>query len=128
MRPSHEYLYEPSLKKLEDLQYCIEERIRDQAGSIDHLNFITPGDNEADQNSIVTLEPGLSARRGRTLRLSAIIDLDSKISIGCAGAVLMYLQRRKAARCLPREGNIVHAFSISDIEFFSLNEAMYENR
>ena len=123
-RPAHEFAYDSSRTKLEDLLHSIEELHRNSVDAMSHMSFVAPGDEDADQGSIASLDPGLSARKGRTLRLSAMVDLDSKVSVGCAGAVLNYLQRRKAGQCLPREGHTATAFQISTIEFFSLKDVM----
>ena len=124
MRPAHEYAYEAGRQKLEDLLRDIDEDIQNQQLFRAQLTFIVPGDDDADQRSLASLDPGLSARKGRTLRLSSIVDLESKVSIGCAGAVLMYLQRRKASRYLPRESDAATIFRVSAIQSFSLEDVM----
>ena len=124
MRPSHEFAYNASTKKLEDLLHSIDEYAQHQHGIGPHMSFVAPGDDENEQGSILSLDPGLSARKGRTLRLSSIIDLESKLSVGCAGAVMTYLQRRKAAAYLPREEEVATAFRVSSVEFFGLETAM----
>ena len=142
MRPSHEFSYDSGRSKLEDLLHTIETEGSDASGrsgpssidrgsaeetrAVDRMAIIAPGDDEADQNSVTSLDPGLSARKGRTLRLSTVIDLDSRVSVGCAGAVLTYLQRRRAGQYLPRDGEAAAPFRISKIEFFSLDNVMYD--
>ena len=123
-RPSHDFAYDSSRRKLEDVLQSIDEYAQHQHGIGPQMGFVAPGDDEAEQSSIVSLDPGLSARKGRTLKLSSIIDLESKISVGCAGAVLMYLQRRKAAAYLPREEQVATAFRVSSVEFFGLDNVM----
>lgn len=82
--------------------------------------------------------------RGRLLRLAGCVDLDSKLTVcfqqslhhtyiltdlqvGCAGAVLGYLSRRRAAEFLPRDEAARSAFSIRTIEMFALPDLMFIN-
>ena len=64
-------------------------------------------------------------RRGRLLKLASWVDVDSKVTVGCAGAVLTHLQRRRAVeRDETEEGGMV----IAQIEMFSLKDVMFVNR
>ena len=45
--------------------------------------------------------------------------------MGCAGAVLTYLQRRRSVQYLPGDADASMAFRISSIEVFSLDGMMY---
>ncbi|KAK7737430.1 hypothetical protein SLS53_006503 [Cytospora paraplurivora] len=68
-------------------------------------------------------------RQGKLMRLATWIDLDSRISeqIGCAGAVLSDIQRRKAAEYLPHDPDARFAFRVRSIEMFTLQNTMYVN-
>ena len=63
---------------------------------------------------------GFTERQGKLLSLSAAIDLDSRLTVGCAGAVLAYVARHKAMESLPggEEGNLT--FEITALQMFSL--------
>ena len=63
---------------------------------------------------------GLTSRRGRLLELSAWIDLDNVASIGCVGAVLTYLQRKRASEYLQDDADAELAYRVQTIEMFSL--------
>ena len=69
-------------------------------------------------------EVGCTSRQGRLLRVSAYIDMESRLTVGCAGALLTYIGRRKAVEYLPNDADAVGSFRISTIEMFSLKEQM----
>ena len=116
VRPSSEFNYEAAKRKLIDL------RIRSDAGS--QTAFITPGDSEFYDDVGDSHNASFTSRQGRLLRLLGQIDFDSRLSVGCTGAVLTYLQRRKAAEYLPGDVNAELALRISTVEVFSLKDMM----
>ena len=110
VRPSAEFGYESGKTKLASIRLSGDSRV----------SFATPGDVESHLDYAHGNEPGFTGRQGKLLRLSGLIDLESQLTVGCAGAVLTYLQRRKAVIYLPgdTEGNL--AYQVSFIETFSL--------
>lgn len=116
IRPSAEFNYEAAKNKLMNL------RIGSDVGP--RVTFITPGDAIAHGGFDEDVDDDLVGRQGKLLRLSGWIDVDSRITVGCAGAVLTYLQRRKAVEYLPGDRNASLAFRISTIEMFSLSGTM----
>ncbi|KAL8718148.1 MAG: hypothetical protein Q9225_004683 [Loekoesia sp. 1 TL-2023] len=117
VRPSAEFGYEAGKTKLANIHFN-----RDVASSV---AFVTPGDAESYLEYTDSNDPGYTGRQGKLLRLSGLIDLESRLTVGCAGAVLTYLQRRKAVIYLPgdTDGNL--AFQVSSIETFSLSGSMF---
>ena len=85
---------------------------------------MTPGDAITHGGYNEDLEDDIAGRQGKLLRLAGWIDVDSRITVGCAGAVLTYLQRRKAAEYLPGDRSANLAFRIATIEMFSLSGTM----
>lgn len=69
-------------------------------------------------------EIGCTNRQGRFLRLSAWIDMESRVTVRCAGALLTYIGRRKAVEYLPNDADAIESFRISTIEMFSLKGQM----
>ncbi|MBE7180883.1 MAG: hypothetical protein INR71_06690, partial [Terriglobus roseus] len=55
------------------------------------------------------------------------IDLESRISVGCAGAVLSSLQRRRTAAYLPGDSAQHAMFRVSAVAMFSLRDTMFVN-
>lgn len=88
------------------------------------VTFVTPGDAIAHGGYDEDIDGDLAGRQGKLLRLSGWIDVDSRITVGCAGAVLTYLQRRKAVEYLPGDHTANLAFRITTIEMFSLSGTM----
>ncbi|KAI1373621.1 muts domain V-domain-containing protein [Hypoxylon crocopeplum] len=68
-----------------------------------------------------------NSRQGRLMRLGTSINLDSRLTIGCAGAVLGDLQRRKTVHYLPNDPDALVAFRIRSIEMFALFDSMFVN-
>ena len=78
---------------------------------------------EPDLISDVT---GYNGRKGKLLHLSSMVDLESRLSVGCAGAVLTHLQRRKAVNHLITSADDAPSmFKISTISVFNLDRTMY---
>lgn len=116
VRPSPEFNYDAAKNKLINL------RIGSDAGP--RVTFVTPGDAIAHGGYDEEIDDGVAGRQGKLLRLSGWIDVDSRITVGCAGAVLTYLQRRKAVEYLPGDRAANLAFRIMTIEMFSLSGTM----
>ncbi|KAF2182192.1 hypothetical protein K469DRAFT_636979 [Zopfia rhizophila CBS 207.26] len=117
VRPSSEFNYEAAKSKLVNLK--LEEDDGPQ------VTFIVPGD-------IVTAEGlddggGFAGQQGQLLRLSGWVDIESRVTVGCAGALLSYLQRRRAAAFLPGDESAHMMFRISTLEMFSLRNTMFIN-
>ena len=116
VRPSQEFAYEGGKRKLVDIP------MENDYGS--QVAFLTPGEDGSYKFREQGDEVGFSNRQGKLLRLCAWINLESRLSIGCAGAVLTYLSRRRAAEYLPRDMNAHGVFQVTKIETFSLKEYM----
>ncbi|KAL8859369.1 MAG: hypothetical protein Q9178_004047 [Gyalolechia marmorata] len=116
VRPSREFDLESAKSKLSNIRLANNTALR--------MAFVTPGDFESYEDYIGSNEPDHTGRQGKLLRLSGIVDLESRSTVGCAGAVLTYLQRRKAAVYLPGDDAAQPAFRVSAIEMFSLAGVM----
>ncbi|KAI2616425.1 muts domain V-domain-containing protein [Hypomontagnella submonticulosa] len=68
-----------------------------------------------------------NSRQARSMRLGTSINLDSRLTIGCAGAVLGDLQRRKTIHYLPNDPDALVAFRIRSVEMFALFDSMFVN-
>lgn len=114
VRPSQEFSYEVAKNKLGSIKLD---------PSNDDVKFYVPGDtfNETEYRE----NSGFTAQQGRVLHLSGHIDIENRISMGCAGAVLTCLQRKRAADYLPGDQSAELAFRIKSIEMFNLQGTMY---
>ncbi|CAZ86442.1 unnamed protein product [Tuber melanosporum] len=106
IRPTGEFSYEAARNKL------ISIKIGQADGPI--LTLQTPG----DIHDITTDQK----RRGNLLRLAGWVNVDSRISVGCSGAVLTYLQRKQAATSLTDR-----VVSVANLEMWSMNNTMFVN-
>jgi DNA mismatch repair protein MSH5 len=118
-RPNAEFGYDTSRKKLVNL------RIGQRHGP--RVTFVVPGDILPQTGSRVVDDYEQPDRQGQLLRLSGWINLESRLTVGCAGAVLSYIQRRRATSYLPGDGDASGMFRVGTIEMFSLSESMFIN-
>jgi len=109
VRPSPEFKYEGAKSKLINLNL--------EAENGPQIQFIIPGDILAEEDCGVR-------RQEHLLRLASWIDIESRLTVGCAGAVLSYLQRRRAAGYLPSDSAQHSFFRISSVHMFSMRGTM----
>ena len=105
VRPASEFAYDNAKRKL------IALRIGEENGPV--VNVPTDMHNVAGEDQM----------RGNLLRLVAWINMDSCITVGCAGAVLSCLQRKKAVGMYGNDVN--ERLHIGSIEMFSMADVMY---
>lgn len=115
-RPSPEFNYDAGKNKLVNLHLF--------ADGSSEVSFTTPGDSDPNDGYGDGIDAGYTSRQGQLLRLSALIDMESRLTIGCAGALLTYLARRKAVEHLPDHINANNPFHISRLEMFTLRDTM----
>ena len=115
-RPSPEFGYEAGKNKLINLNLATDNG--------PEIHFVTPGNDDAYESYQEGNEFGFTGRQGKLLRLSTWIDLESRVTIGCAGAVLTYIGRRRAVEHLPNDDGRNARFQISTVEIYSLQETM----
>ena len=116
MRPSAEFEYEAGKNKLAGL------KLRSDAERLGTI--ITPGSHNAYEDYEDHNEVGSSGHYGKLLRLAGCVDLESRLTVGCCGAVLAYLSRRKAVQFLPGDVAADSLFRVSKVEMFNLNNTM----
>lgn len=116
MRPLADFKYEPSLHKLSNLSF-----LQRDAG----VRFLVPGEEEQLTEDVIVEDIGMTDERGRALHISGAVNLESKVSVGCAGAIITYLQRKKASEYLHGDPAADAAYPIFRLETFSLKNTMY---
>ncbi len=133
---SFDFLYEKGRDKL--LSLNIETN--DEQGIL----FTSVVDDQIDDAGEPNAPEG--SRQGRLMRLGTSVNLDSRITvgpriltvlqncffsnikkIGCAGAVLGDIQRRRTAQYLPNDPDALVAFRVRSVEMFSLFNSMFIN-
>ena len=115
-RPSPEFNYDTGKNKLFNLRLF--------ADSDADVSIVIPGSNDSYNVDQEIRGTDYTDRVSKLIRLSTWIDMESRISVGCAGALLTYIARRKAVECLPGDEVASTSFRISTIETFSLRDTM----
>ncbi|KAF5851469.1 hypothetical protein GGP41_004289 [Bipolaris sorokiniana] len=133
VRPPSEFNYDSAKNKLASLHLGEDDST--------HIEFNIPG----ELATVSHPGKGQSAgQQGQLLRLAGWIDLESRSTVltdflhntvvfakakqvGCAGALMSYLQRRRAAAYLPGDHSADLMFRISKLEMCSLRETMFIN-
>ncbi|ETN41594.1 uncharacterized protein HMPREF1541_03530 [Cyphellophora europaea CBS 101466] len=118
LRPNPEFNYEGALDKLSRLGTLHADT---------SVQFLAPGDDDTFEGTPGTPDFGLSSRQGALIQVSAWLDLDSKVSIGCLGAVIGYLRRRRSSEYLQHDPDAQFAHRISCLEMFTLKNTMFVN-
>ncbi|KAH7031981.1 muts domain V-domain-containing protein [Macrophomina phaseolina] len=116
VRPTVEFNYESGRNKLVNLKI--------ESGAGPKVAFTVPGDIHTSSGYG---GGGDAGSQERLLRLSGWINLDSRITVGCAGAVLAYTHRRRTASFLPGDGAANELFRVSTVEMFTLKGNMFIN-
>ncbi|CDM30496.1 DNA mismatch repair protein MutS, type 1 [Penicillium roqueforti FM164] len=89
------------------------------------LRFFVPQNGLAGPEEVDPEEMGFTLQEGRLLHISSSVDMDNPVTIGCAGAILTYLQRRRAAAPSPlEEGN---EYRVRALQMFNLRDTMWIN-
>lgn len=134
LRPKQDFYLEPAKQKLADLHLMLAGTQGFKLIIPDEFQATADGDDEG------------SGRHARALQLPSWISTESRVTvyvalfwhfwleclssnalqIGCAGAIMNYLQRRRASRFLPGDPAADTMFCISAIEMTTLKETMYE--
>ncbi|KAK5110382.1 hypothetical protein LTR62_006090 [Meristemomyces frigidus] len=118
-RPNAEFGYDSARNKMVNL------RIGQHDGP--RVTFVVPGDITTDQEDYTDLDAGFAGRQGQLLRLSGWINVESRTTVGCAGAVLAYLQRRRTTSYLLGDQAGAAMFRVATLEMFSLSGTMFIN-
>ncbi|KAF7193999.1 MutS protein-like 5 [Pseudocercospora fuligena] len=118
-RPNAEFGYDSARNKLVNL------RIGQTGGP--SVTYTVPGDVMTHDDDRQSSDSGFHGGQASLLRLSGWINLESRLTVGCAGAVLAYLQRRRATTYLPGDRDAESMFRIARVEMFSLKDSMFVN-
>ncbi|KAE8355541.1 muts domain V-domain-containing protein [Aspergillus coremiiformis] len=116
IRPSQEFSYNNAKNKLVALEISAEHEQR--------IRFLVPHNGLIDPEQMNAESPDLTLQDGRLLHMASSIDFESKITIGCAGAVLTHLQRRRATISTASDGTSA-SFPVHAVEMLSLQGTMF---
>jgi DNA mismatch repair protein MSH5 len=116
VRPSQEFSYEGAKTKLINL----EPTLAGNGGT----SFLVPGDAFTYEEEQDHQNFGSTKRQGKLLRLSSWIAFENRVGVGCVGAVITHLQRRRAADYLPDDPDAQWAFRVRNLEMLTLRNTM----
>ncbi|KAI5240609.1 hypothetical protein E4T42_08313 [Aureobasidium subglaciale] len=92
------------------------------------VTFTTPGDVVIGRDEgYIADGDAFETRQGQLLKLAGWIDVESRVTVGCSGAVLAYIHRKRAATFLPGDAAARAMHRISTIEMFTLAGSMFVN-
>lgn len=115
--PTSEFSYSNAESKLLtlDISSTHEDRIR----------FYVPQTGLVGPEEVNSEEIGFTLREGRLLHMSSSVDMENPVTIGCVGAILTYLQRRRAAASTaPGETS---KYRVQAVQMFKLQNTMWMN-
>lgn len=115
-RPNSEFTYDSARNKLVNL------KLGDRDGP--RVTFAIPGDVVSSGDDGLGMDETTGGRQGALLRLAGYIDLDSRLAVGCAGSIISYIQRKRAAAFLPGDPAAQSMHCISSVEMFGLDGSM----
>ncbi|PYH39873.1 MutS family protein MSH5 [Aspergillus neoniger CBS 115656] len=118
VRPSQEFNYSNAKNKLIALEISSRHEHR--------IKFFVPHSGLVDGEQLDTENLDLTLQEGKLLHVSGSIDMENTVTIGCAGAILAYLQRRRASMSILNEG-ASRVFGVSSVEMFTLSGSMFVN-
>lgn len=117
VRPTSEFSYSNAESKLLALEISSnhEERIR----------FFIPQNGLEGPEEVNPEEMGFTLQEGRLLHISSSIDMENPVTIGCAGAILQYLQRRRSSAPSPLGGG--NEYRVRALQMFNIRDTMWIN-
>ncbi|QQK46857.1 DNA mismatch repair protein MutS, core [Penicillium digitatum] len=117
IRPTSEFSYSNAESKILALEISAthEQRIR----------FFVPQNGLAGPEEVDPEEMGFTLQEGRLLHISSSVDMENPVTIGCAGAILTYLQRRRAAA--PSSFEDGNEYRVRALQMFNLRDMMWIN-
>jgi DNA mismatch repair protein MSH5 len=87
------------------------------------VQFLVPHNGMTSAEPLDAEDVGFTLQEGRLLHMSSAVDMENTVTVGCAGAVLAYLQRRRATE--PSLGDrSSEAFRVKSVEMFGLKGTM----
>ncbi|KAJ5553509.1 DNA mismatch repair protein MutS core [Penicillium frequentans] len=116
VRPTQDFSYHNAENRLVALEASSSHE--------DRLRFYVPHSGLTGPEEVSPEDLGFTLHEGRLLHISSTIDMENPVTIGCAGALLTYLQKRKAANTGMEIINSC-AFRVRFLEMFSLKDTMW---
>ncbi|KAK2827800.1 hypothetical protein FQN49_007330, partial [Arthroderma sp. PD_2] len=119
VRPTQEFGFENAKTKLSSLKI--------NSKTSETVKFLIPGDSFSHDGEITGDNIDFTEQQGDLLHIGGLIDMENRISIGCSGAILTYLQRKRATISMQGDPLATRMIGINAIEMLSLQKTMLSN-
>ncbi|KAM5507939.1 hypothetical protein McanMca71_001210 [Microsporum canis] len=120
VRPTQEFGFENARTKLTSLKI--------NSKTSETVKFLIPGINFSHDGDITGETVDFTEQQGDLLHISGLIDMENCISVGCAGAILTYLQRKWASISLQGDPLSPRTMDIKAIGMINLQKTMFINK
>ncbi|KAI9373057.1 muts domain V-domain-containing protein [Aspergillus egyptiacus] len=118
IRPSQEFNHLNARNKLVALELSSKHEER--------FKFLVPHGGLVNTEELDSENLDYTLQEGRHLHMASFLDLDNKVTLGCAGAILTYLQRRRSSDIV--SGSIVSdLYEVASLEMASFSGTMFVN-
>ncbi|KAL4953439.1 muts domain V-domain-containing protein [Aspergillus filifer] len=118
VRPSQEFSPSDAKNKLVALDISSKHEGR--------FRFLVPHNGLVDTDQLDTEHLDFTLEEGRHLHIGSSLDLENKVTLGCAGAILTYLQRRRSSD-LVSGGADTGLYQVASFEMSTLDGTMFVN-
>jgi DNA mismatch repair protein MSH5 len=85
----------------------------------DRFKFLVPHGGLVDTDQLDNENLDFTLQEGRHLHMAGFLDLENKVTLGCAGAILTYLQRRRSSDLIA--GDTASASGLYQVKSFEMS-------
>ncbi|KFA79659.1 hypothetical protein S40288_04057 [Stachybotrys chartarum IBT 40288] len=116
---SSEFSYDAACERLVGLEACTQTDVQ--------AVFAASGTDAVNDDLEMVLGRSVvsEASKFKLMRCGALVNLENSVSIGCAGAVLAEVHRRRSASFLPDGGYMEIQFQVGRVTTFSVSNYMH---
>ncbi|KAL4917638.1 muts domain V-domain-containing protein [Aspergillus aurantiobrunneus] len=118
VRPSQEFNHSNARNRLVALETSSKHE--------DRFKFLVPHNGLVDTDQLDSENLDFTLEESRHLRMASFLDLENKVTLGCAGAILTYLQRRRSCD-LVAGGTDSGLYQVTSFEMSTLSGTMFVN-
>ncbi|RDW76499.1 MutS family protein MSH5 [Aspergillus mulundensis] len=118
VRPSQEFNPSNAKNKLIALEVSSKHEER--------FKFLVPHSGLVDTDQLDAENLDFTLEEGRHLHMASFLDVENKVTLGCSGAVLTYLQRRRSSDMVAG-GTDTGLYQVTSFEMSSLSGTMFVN-
>ncbi|CEN62376.1 hypothetical protein ASPCAL09011 [Aspergillus calidoustus] len=94
----------------------------------DRFRFLVPHGGLVDTDQLDNENLDFTLQEGRHLHMAGFLDLENKVTLGCAGAILTYLQRRRSSDLIAGDtASASGLYQVKSFEMSALSGTMFVN-